>query len=246
MSSEQSIIAAARIPTIKVESRYDIIPDYLRDVYTWAYLTPLALKIFDHPSVVSAILWGNYHRLIRETLREIGRGQKVLQVACVYGEFSIRLAESIGSAGCLDIIDVAAIQLEKCREKLRHLPYARALLADAANPPEGPYDTVCCFFLLHEVPEDYKAKIVNAALNRVKPGGKLVFVDYHRPALLHPLRPVMWAVFKTLEPFALPLWSNQIMDYATHSDEFTWTKQTFFGGMYQKVVVTRNVADNVK
>jgi hypothetical protein len=102
------------------------------------------------------------------------------------------------------------------------------------------YDAVTCFFLLHEVPEDMKPRIVQALLGSVGLGGKAVFVDYHRPHPAHPLRPVMQLVFACLEPFAHTLWTRCIPDYAgSHTTQFDWHKETLFGGLYQIVVATR-------
>lgn len=108
-----------------------------------------------------------------------------------------------------------------------------------AEPGKGPYDAVTCFFLLHEVPEEYKRAIVNNMLEAVGPGGKAIFVDYHRPHAAHPLKPVMSLVFDRLEPFAKALWTNEIQDYADAPQAWTWTKTTVFGGMYQKVIARR-------
>jgi hypothetical protein len=66
-----------------------------------------------------------------------------------------------------------------------------------------------------------------------------VFIDYHRPGRLHPLRPIMMTVFALLEPFARALWTREIAAYASTPDGFRWRKQTFFGGLYQKVVAER-------
>jgi hypothetical protein len=226
-------------PEVVVSSDDKSIPAYLRDVYSWAYLSPVGRAIFDRPVVVSAILWGNYHRLIATVVKEIAAGSKVLQVACVYGAFSVRLAEAVGPAGALDVIDIAPIQVKHTRKKLAAHPNARVNIADATSPPAGPYDVACSFFLLHEVPEDYKTRIVTALLDRVPVGGKVVFVDYHEPAKIHPLRPVMDVVFAWLEPFAKVLWSREIASYAPNAHDFQWTKETYFGGMYQKVVAVR-------
>ncbi|MBI1206091.1 MAG: methyltransferase domain-containing protein [Azospirillum sp.] len=222
-----------------LEGPVDLVPDYLRRVYSWAYLNPIGRAIFDHPVVVSAILWGNYRRLIETVQEEIVPGSKVLQTACVYGEFSVRLAETVGEAGSLDIIDVAPIQVEYCRAKLKDFRFARVICCDAVDPPPGPYDAVCCFFLLHEVPEDYKRRIVAAIFDRLRPGGKAVFVDYHGPHPVHPLRPIMRAVYRWLEPFAKVMWSRDIESYAPADPALTWTKQTYFGGLYQKTVAIK-------
>jgi SAM-dependent methyltransferase len=218
------------------------VPDYLSRVYTWAYLTPAYSRYLDTSLVVSAILWGNANRLMRAGFSEFEPGQTVLQPACVYGRFSSRLAGVLGPEGTLHVTDVAPNQVEACRHKLADFPSARVGLADAAEPRERQYDGVCCFFLLHEVPEDYKHRIVRHLLEATRPGGKTVFVDYHGPHWAHPLRPLMILVWRLLEPFALALRHNEIASYATPAlaEQFTWRKETYFGGLYQKVVATRH------
>ena len=222
----------------------DGVPAYLREVYTWAYLNPLAVTVFDRQPIVSTILLGNYHRLERTVLDEIRPGDRVLQLAAVYGPFSKRLAEAIGPDGALDVIEAAPIQVERTARKLAGAANIRVIQGDAAAPPSELYDVVVSFFLLHEVPEDYKTRIVDAALRRLRPGGRAVFVDYHRPSPWHPLRPLIALVFATLEPFAAALWRQDIPSYASHDGPvMTWSRECFFGGMYQKVVgVSENVA----
>jgi hypothetical protein len=74
----------------------------------------------------------------------------------------------------------------------------------------------------------------------VKPGGKVVFVDYHRPDLTNPFRYIMVPVLKTLEPFAMDLWHKDITAWLPdRGRSLKVEKETFFGGLYQKVVVTR-------
>ncbi len=215
------------------------LPDYLIKTYTWAYLKPSSLVLLDNSVVVTAILWGNLNRLIRATCAELRPGQRVLQAANVYGRFSADLATTIGADGRLDVIDIAPIQVAHCRRKLAGFPHARARLADAAAPGGGTYDTVCCFFLLHEIPDDHKSLVVDALLAVVPPGGKVVFTDYHRAARWHPLRWPMSLVFRWLEPFAFGLVDREIADFASEREAFVWRKSTFFGGLYQKVVAER-------
>jgi len=215
------------------------LPDYLTETYSWAYLNRTALFLLDRPSVVSGILWGNYRRLLRATLDEISPGQHVLQPACVYGDFSRRLAEHLGADGQLEVTDIAPLQIENCRRKLAGLPQVTTAVRDAAVAPPGQFDAICCFFLLHELPDIQKRQVVGALLNAVRPGGKVVFVDYHRPHPVHPLKGVMRLVFARLEPFAKALWRREIADYGDSLGEYTWAKRTFFGGLYQKTVATR-------
>ena len=69
--------------------------------------------------MVNAILLGNNRRLQRAFLSEIIPGQRVLQVAHVYGRLILEIAELVGPTGYLDVIDVVPLQAALCRRKLR-------------------------------------------------------------------------------------------------------------------------------
>jgi ubiquinone/menaquinone biosynthesis C-methylase UbiE len=219
-----------------------VIPTYLREVYGWAYLNPRNVRLLDRELVVSMILWGNHRRLRKAAFAELRPGQRVLQPACVYGDFSPALARHLEPRGRLEVIDVAPIQVAGCRRKLRNFPQATAQHADAARPGGEAYDAVCCYFLLHELPEDYKHAVVDALLGSVVPGGKVIVVDYHRPHWAHPLKGITSLVFDTLEPFAKDLWRNEISYFASAPNEFIWRKQTYFGDLFQRTIARRPTA----
>lgn len=226
-------------PLAAHEAEAPELPAYLVETYTWAYLKPSSLLLLDNTVVVTAILWGNLNRLIRVNCAEVAAGQRVLQAANVYGRYSAALADTLGPQGRLEVIDIAPVQVAHCRRKLASYPNARVRQADAAAPGGGVYDTVCCFFLLHEIPDDHKRRVVDALLDAVPPGGKVVFTDYHQAAAWHPLRWPMNTVFRLLEPFAFGLIEREISDFASDPDAFVWRKTTYFGGLYQKVVAER-------
>jgi SAM-dependent methyltransferase len=103
------------------------------------------------------------------------------------------------------------------------------------------FDAVCCYFLMHELPDEYKRAAASTLLDKVRPGGKLVFVDYHKPHWAHPLKLITSIVFDTLEPYAKGLWREEIATIAGNDERFEWRKETYFGGLFQKVVATRKV-----
>jgi len=219
------------------------IPDYLEHTYRWAYLDPRNMKWLDRPLVVSAILWGNARRLMRAAVDEFAPGQRVLQAACVYGDFSGMLADRLGPAGDLLVLDAAQVQLDNLQRKLAGRSQVRARCADLATAElgvaPGSLDGVACFFLLHEVPAEARRRVVDNLLALVRVGGKVVFTDYHRPARWHPLRPIMALVFRWLEPFAVSLQHEDIAALSPRAAHFSWTKRTAFGGLYQQVVAVR-------
>jgi SAM-dependent methyltransferase len=215
------------------------IPDYLRDTYYWCYLNPRNVKLLDREWVVKTILWQQHHRLARAAAAEIEPGQHVLQTACVYGNFSVALAEHIGPEGKLEVFDVAEVQVRNCRRKLENYENALVRHQDVLTVRDETFDVVCCYFLMHEMPDEYRRGVAAALLKYVEPGGKVVFVDYHKPHWAHPLKLITSLVFDTLEPFAKGLWREEIADFAGNNAHFDWRKETYFGGLFQKVVATR-------
>ena len=234
-TAENLHVAQAKAPLPESEA----LPYYLTEIYNWCYVDPDNCRRLDNEAIVMAILWGQHRRLRRATLAEVTPGQRVLLPAHVYGDFPVRLARHVGPKGRLVVSDVNPVQLSICEPKLAPMPWVSVQQTDARFPMGGPFDTVVCYFLTHELPDDYKHSVVTALLDSLAPGGKAVFVDYHRPHRLHPLRPVMSQIFDRLEPFAKTMWRHEIADFAADRDAFSWRKETFFGGMYQKVVAER-------
>lgn len=227
-------------PDVTRQLYYDDVPDYMLDVYEWAYVNPGNARWLDHNLVVRTLLFFNDQRMMRAYLDHIRPGMKVWQVAHVYGDLVQRVARRVGPSGCFDLTDVTPVQIEHATAKLDLYPWARVIRADAAQyQGEMDYDLICSFFLLHEVPDQAKQAIVDNMLARLPAHGTAFFVDYHRPA---PWQPIGWLlrwVNRWLEPFAEALWNHDIRDYASHADDFDWNKRTIFGGVYQLVTVTR-------
>ena len=216
------------------------LPVYLQSTYRWAYLDRRLLPLLDRSWVVSAILWGNAHRLMKAAVDEFQAGQQVMQAAAVYGPFSRMLASRVGAGGLLDVVDVAPLQVANVRRKCRGLAQVRSRVQDLTLPSPRRYGGVCCFFLLHEVPIVERAAVVRNLLDAVEPGGKVVFVDYHQPRAWHPLAPVMSLIFRRFEPFAKSLLGQDISAIGGERDDFHWTSRHFFGALYQIVVATRS------
>ncbi|MFZ4791784.1 MAG: rhodoquinone biosynthesis methyltransferase RquA [Candidatus Competibacteraceae bacterium] len=221
-----------------------LLPAYLQQTYWWAYLHPNAVWVFERQWLVNLILWGNFAELRDAALAEMGEtiDGTVLQVACVYGDFTERLAQRLTPNGRLDVVDVAPVQLENLKTKLNGAAQIVVYHQDSTDLRfvDASYDCVVVFFLLHEQPEATRIQTIAQALRVVKPGGKVVFVDYHRPDAINPFRYVMVPIFKSLEPFAMDLWNKEIADWLPTSVRLaSIDKQTFFGGLYQKVVMIR-------
>lgn len=219
---------------------YPDVPAYMTEVYDWAYVDPSWVRWLDHNIVVKTLLFCNDRRLMKRYLDRVQNGMRVWQVAHVYGDLVQLVAEKVGPEGRFDLTDITPVQIAHAHSKLDAIPQAHIIQQDAAlHHAEQPYDLVCSFMLLHEVPEDWKRRVVDNMLANVSEKGEVIFVDYHRPAIWHPVRYILQLVNRWLEPFANALWQRDIREYASHADDYHWSKETLFGGVYQTVRVTR-------
>lgn len=163
----------------------DGIPDYLARNYWWAYLSRPGLAFFDWQPIVNLILIGQYRRLMHMALARIDPDSaRTLQVACVYGQLTARLAQHL-RGGTLDVVDVAPAQLGLCARKLAAAGASARLArmnAESLACAGGSYDHVLMFFLLHEIPPTVRAAALSEALRVLKRGGRMVIVDFGESA----------------------------------------------------------------
>ena len=92
-------------PSSLTQGQSVTVPWYLSRVYWWAYVDPRAITVFERQWLVNVILWGNFDRLrdaaldaLAAPMRELPG--KTLQIACVFGDLTRRLAQRIAPVGC--------------------------------------------------------------------------------------------------------------------------------------------------
>jgi ubiquinone/menaquinone biosynthesis C-methylase UbiE len=140
------------------------------------------------------------------------------------------------------VLDVLPVQLQNLARKLPEDRRVALLQGDSSSlaMPDAGYDQVLLFFLLHEQPEHVRRATLREAMRVVKPGGKVVIVDYARPVPHHPLRWLMAQVFRFLEPYASDLWAHPVEYFLpARVRPASLTRTTWFGGLYQKLVLVR-------
>jgi ubiquinone/menaquinone biosynthesis C-methylase UbiE len=217
------------------------VPDYLSETYWWAYVHPGAVRLFERQWLVNLILLGNLRRLAGAALDALGTSLpgRTLQLGCVYGDLTKRLAERVSAGGRLDVVDVLPVQLDNLARKLEPGAPVGLVHGDSTGLPlpSASYDRALLFFLLHEQPDPVRRATLAEALRVVKPGGRLVIVDYHRPRWWNPLYWPMAALLRALEPFALDLWRQELQAWLPRRGG-RLAKSTAFGGLYQVVRIT--------
>ena len=220
------------------------VPTYLEQTYWWAYVHPRAVHFFEREWLVNLILFGNYRRLRDKALHALGHPieGRTLQVACVYGNLTAKLIQQMTAEAMLDVVDILPIQLQNLATKIKPDPRVSLIRNDSSSLEfaDASHDQALLFFLLHEQPESTRRATLREALRVVKPGGRIVIVDYHKPHRWHPLRPLMKRIFERLEPFAHDLWEHPVGSYLPSDMPIKSVQHTtFFGGLYQLLVLER-------
>ena len=220
------------------------IPQYIEKYYWWAYARPWAAHVFDYQLMVNAILLGNYNRLRDEAIKEIGSdfSGRTLQVGCCYGNLTPCLAKRVAqSGGTIDVIDILPTQLKNLGKKIRPGEPVNVSLMDAAalQMPDNTYDRVVIFLLLHEQPQAYRERTLHEALRVLKPGGKLVVIDYANPVWWHPARFTSIPVYSQLKPYAVEVWKRGLQKVLPEMAGNNWRRESYFGNLFQKLVTVK-------
>ncbi len=216
------------------------LPLYSKEIYGWLYNSFKWSRFFDSPKLLGFLTLGNYKKLTNAAVKEVRPGLKVLQTGVCFGNMIEKMAEQIGFDGKYEIMDVNRLQLEMCEEKYKYLySNLKFIHQDATKPIKNKYDVIVCYMLMHEMPIQSKVRLVENLLDSLNDRGKAVFIDYHNPVKLHPLRYFVRMFNRLYQPFAEKMWDREIHSFALKKTDFIWRKTTYFGRMYQKVVAQK-------
>jgi ubiquinone/menaquinone biosynthesis C-methylase UbiE len=107
----------------------------------------------------------------------VGRGQTGVDFGSGTGTFAITMAEIVGATGRVYAVDNSEVMMEHLREKSPP-PHLELVTADvnATGLPDAVADICLLSSILHEVEEP--ERLVREAARLLKPGGRLVVVDY--------------------------------------------------------------------
>lgn len=117
-------------------------------------------------------------------LAHIQPGEKVLDVGCGTGTLAIEVQQRVGETGRVFGIDPGTQQIARARSKAsrRNLPAVFQIgVIEHLDFPDRTFDVVLSTFMMHHLPDDLKRLGLSEVARVLKPGGRLVIVDFKRP-----------------------------------------------------------------
>jgi len=229
------------------------IPEYLAKHYWWAYLWRVGVIFFDHQMIINAILFGQYKKLANHALERFDAKShgKTLQLTCVYGNLSTKLAERLPVED-FHIADIATIQLKTTRQKLRKAwgdnnDPLNLVCMNAENLAyrKNSFSCIIIFFLFHELPPEARKHAVTEIVRVLQPGGRLIIVEYsytNPKHILHRFPPFRF-ILSGLEPYLPEFLEENFLEKmaaeATRQDKsISHTNQTeIFNGFYRVIEI---------
>ncbi|MDP2804432.1 MAG: methyltransferase domain-containing protein [Gallionellaceae bacterium] len=222
-------------------------PEYLARHYWWTYLSPSGVWFFDHDCVINLILFGKYRVILNEVSRRYSTMtcDRTLQLTCAYGALSPTLAQSSNTRE-FHVIDVASIQLEATRSKLKaNFPKVNMVRMNVESLAysNDSFDCIVIFFLLHELPAQARERALSEAIRLLKPKGQLLIAEYGENLSVHWLHrftPWCWILGK-LEPFLHDFWhsnlTQQLAQIAVQQNKplCSHSETSLFNGFYRVI-----------
>lgn len=156
----------------------------------------------------------------KDTMKRMNvqKGNKALDVCCGTADWTIALADAVGSEGKVYGLDFSKNMLSIGKEKVKSLPQVELIHGNAMKLPfeDNQFDFVTIGFGLRNVP-DYMH--VLKEMNRVlKPGGKVVCLETSHPTAIG-FKQIYFLYFK----FIMPLFGKI---FAKSYDEYSWLQES--------------------
>lgn len=139
--------------------------------------------------IMNDLMSGGVHRLWkRYTINAAGvkKGDKVLDLAGGTGDLAAKFTRIVGREGKVVLSDINPSMLEQGRERLTNMGIAGNIEYVEANAEELPFednsfDLVTMAFGLRNVTD--KDKALRSIFRTIKPGGKLMVLEFSKPVV---------------------------------------------------------------
>ncbi|MBP0724211.1 demethylmenaquinone methyltransferase [Bacillus sp. RG28] len=180
-------------------------------------------KIYNKYDKMNGIISFQRHIAWRkQTMKEMNvqKGMKALDVCCGTGDWTIALAEAVGSEGKVVGLDFSKNMLSVGEEKVNQLGLNHVTLihGNAMELPfeDNEFDVITIGFGLRNVP-DY-IQVLKEMTRVVKPGGKVVCLETSQPTMIG-----FKQGYKLYFKFIMPIFGKM---FAKSYKEYSWLQES--------------------
>jgi demethylmenaquinone methyltransferase/2-methoxy-6-polyprenyl-1,4-benzoquinol methylase len=206
-------------------------------------LSPTILKHYDR--IMNSISFGKYHKFIVQAVKDmdIQKEDHILDLGCGTGKNAELMSEYIGTKGKITGVDLSKVmekQFLKKHGKDDRINFSRQRI-DIPFDLDQKYDKVLISFVIHGFPHEVREELLRNAFKHLKPGGKLIILDFSEFSL----DDMPWHhrfVFKKVEciyafDFIERDWKNILMDFG-----FSDFNENFYFKKYARLLAaSKNV-----
>lgn len=133
--------------------------------------------------MVQFMAFGQARRLRRKSIEaaQITTGERVLDVGCGTGDLTLLAKEHAGSTGQVCGVDAAPEMIDVARNKAARAKADvdfRVGVVERLPFPDDSFDVVLSSLMMHHLPDDLKPQALAEVRRVVKPGGRLLIVDF--------------------------------------------------------------------
>ena len=188
----------------------------------------LVADVFDSVAsrydLMNDLMSGGIHRLWKRFTIELSgvrKGNAVLDIAGGTGDLAARFAELVGPEGRVVLADINGAMLEVGRDKLidsgrlDHIEFVQADAQDLPFPDES-FDCVTIAFGLRNVTD--KSRALRSMLRVLKPGGRLLVLEFSKPG-----NPLLSRAYDTYSFKVLPFMGKLV---ANDSDSYQYLAES--------------------
>jgi len=138
--------------------------------------------------LLAAVLTLGREGALRERLVELARlvpGEAVLDVGCGTGSLAIAAKRTVGGTGAVTGVDASPDMIALAAQKAARTDVDvtfRNAVAERLPFPDATFDAALATLMLHHLPGPVRRECVREARRVLKPGGRLLAVDFSAPS----------------------------------------------------------------